>query len=88
MEFVRVAENKFGLEEPRFPGSEYGHFVEIEGDATDEDITKAKQEVVERLCATIRDIAQKRDDFFIIKDAPFKKGMTVAAKFILPTVND
>lgn len=88
MEFVRVAENKFGLKEPRFPGSEYGHFVEIEGDVTEEDITKAKQEVVEHLCATIRDIAQKRDDFFIIKDAPFKKGMTVAARFILPTVND
>ena len=88
MECVRVAENKFGLKEPRFPGSEYGHFVALEGDTTEEDIAKAKQEVVEHLCETIRDIAKKRDDFFIIKNMPFRKGKTVAAKFILPTVND
>lgn len=87
MEFVRLAENKFGVEKPLFPGSEFGHFVLIEGTPTEEDIDKAKQEVVEHLCATIRDIAKGRDDFFIIKNAPFEKGVTVAAKFILPTVN-
>lgn len=85
--FERVAENKFYMRNDQLPGSEFGHFVELGSKATGEDIAKAKQEVVERICATIRDIANKREDFFIIKKSPFGPGMTVAAKFVLPTVD-
>lgn len=67
----------------------YGIIAGIEGEATDEKLAKAKEEVVDKVCALIREIAKERDDFFIIKPPFYENGlMTVAHKFILPTVEE
>ena len=66
------------------PGSQYGTYVTIDGEVTEEKLAKAKEQVVEDVCNIIRDIAKERDDFFIIKQ--LGDTATVAHKFILPTV--
>ena len=69
-----------------------GYYVEIPFKATEEELEKAKDFVVEALCNQIREIAKEREDFFIIKTGERFPGLdnekvtTVAAKFELPTV--
>ncbi len=69
-----------------------GCYFAIEGEASEEEIAKMKEAVVERMCEDIRKIAREREDFFIIKKGAIFPGLdntiktTVAAKYILPTV--
>ena len=65
-------------------GSMYGHYETINGEVTDEKLAKAKAMVVDEVCKIIREIANDRDDFFIIN--PTDDGATVGCKFLLPTV--
>ena len=68
------------------PGTQYGTYAMITGEVTEEKIAKAKEVVVDDVCRIIREIANERDDFFIVKEI---NGVTsVAHKFILPTVDD
>lgn len=69
------------------PGTMYGDYVKIEGEITENKLTKAKKLLVKQICQMIEDIAENREDFFIIKE--MEDGFTtVGCKFILPTVND
>lgn len=86
--YERVADNKFVKTEDQNRGLYEGYVVHIPHEATEEDIAKAKEEVVDNVCRIIRGIASERDDFFIIKESFIGDGITVAAKFILPTVKD
>lgn len=70
------------------PGTEYGTYVKIKGEVTDEKLAKAKEMVVEDVCRIIRDIANEREDFFIIRELMDGDGTSVAHKFFLPTVNE
>lgn len=63
-----------------------GYYVKIADNATEDEIQKAKEDVVDVICSEIRRIALEKEDFFIIKDASDGCGKTVAAKFELPTV--
>lgn len=67
-------------------GSMFGTYVKIDGNVTEEKLAKAKEMLVEEVCEIIKEIAKKRDDFFIIKTTD--DGGSVAHKFILPTVED
>ena len=66
-------------------GSMFGTYVKIDGNVTEEKLAKAKEMLVEEVCEIIKEIAKKRDDFFIIKATDI--GGSVAHKFILPTVD-
>lgn len=68
----------------KIPGTQYGTFVIIKGEVTDEKLTKAKEMLVDDVCRVIREIANERDDFFIIKERA--EYTSVAHKFLLPTV--
>lgn len=70
------------------PGTQYGAFVEIDGEVTDEKLAKAKEIVVERVCKMIREIANESEDFFIIKPTMVGDAITVGHKFHLPTVKE
>jgi hypothetical protein len=63
-----------------------GYYVKVANNATEEEINKAKEDVVDAICCDIRRIASERDDFFIIKEADDCQYNTIAAKFELPTV--
>lgn len=63
-----------------------GYYVEIADNATEDEIKKAKEHVVDVICSDIRRIASESEDFFIIKEALVGCGKTVAAKFELPSV--
>lgn len=70
-----------------------GDYVCIRGEATDEALNAAKDELLNNICEEIRKIAaQKPDEFFIIKKqmpvGPLGEECdTVACKLILPTVS-
>ena len=67
-------------------GTQFGDYVIVEGTATEEKIANAKEALVANICDMIRNIANARDDFFIIKEID---GCTsIAHKFILPTVEE
>lgn len=69
----------------RIPGTQYGTYATISGFPTDEKIARAKELVVDDVCRIIREVANERDDFFIIKELD---GITsVGHKFFLPTVD-
>ena len=72
----------------RVPGTQYGTYVAIKGEVTEEKLAKAKEMVVEDVCRLIRDIANEREDFFIIKELMGGGGTSVAHKFFLPTVDE
>ena len=71
-----------------------GYYLCADGEASDEEIAKAKEAVVDEICNQIREIAKTRDDFFIVKKGERFPGLdntiitTVGAKYILPTIND
>ena len=71
-----------------------GYYVEVQGEVSEEEITRAKELVVEEICNQIREIAREREDFFIIKNGARFPGLdeeivtTVGAKFELPTVKE
>lgn len=68
-------------------GTQYGTYVNIEGELTEDKIAMAKKLVIEEVCEMIREIANKSENFFIVKD--YCDGVTsIAHKFILPTVNN
>ena len=69
-------------------GSMFGTYATIKGVVTDEKLAKAKGLVIEEVCRIIREIANKCDDFFIIKNSPLaeEEYTTVGHKFFLPTV--
>ena len=82
--FERVSDTKF-INKENDHGFMGGTVIYIDNET---DLPKAKKDVVETMCSHIRDIAETHDDFFIIKKAPIGDGMSVAAKFILPTVKE
>ena len=87
--YARLADDRFVKKEETDRGYCEGYFVRIDHEATEADIAEAKKEVVENVCRLIRQIANGREDFFIIKEGMFGDGSTtVAAKFILPTVKE
>ena len=61
-----------------------GYYYRIEGKPSEELIEMFKEKVIRKICGQIRDIAESREDFFIIKE--YEGGATVGAKFELPTV--
>lgn len=69
-----------------------GCYVSVDGVATEEEIARMKEHVVEEMINEIRKIAKTREDFFIIKTGERFPGLfdeivtTVAVKFELPTV--
>lgn len=71
-----------------------GSYRMTKGEASEEEISRMKEAVVEEICAEIRRIAKEREDFFIIKSGARFPGLdesiatTVGAKFVLPTVID
>lgn len=71
-----------------------GCYLSIEGEASEEEIARMKEAVVEQMCEDIRKLAREREDFFIIKKGERFPGLdntiitTVAAKYILPTVKN
>ena len=78
-------------------GTQYGIYVEVNGEMTEEKLAEAKKTVVDEVCRIIREIANERDEFFIIKDGkdipPFLNlggnlPGSVACKFYLPTVKE
>ena len=82
------------LVEPSNPVRGYigGAYLMTKGNASEEEIARMKEKVVEDMCNEIREIAKEREDFFIIKTGPRFPGLddvivtTVGAKYILPTV--
>lgn len=70
----------------KVPGTQYGAYSLIEGEITTEKLAKAKEFVVEEICEMIREIANKSEEFFIVKTSD--DVTSVAHKFFLPTVND
>jgi hypothetical protein len=83
--YERVSDNKFVKKENQDRGLCEGYIVHIPNEATETDIAEAKEIVVENICRMIRELA-RREDFFIINKAFLEDGITVGAKFILPTV--
>ncbi len=69
-------------------GTMYGTFVKVNGEVTDEKLAKAKAMAVDEVCRIIREIANEREDFFIIKPTMNGDGITVGHKFLLPTVEE
>lgn len=67
-------------------GTQYGDYVLIEGDATEEEISNAKKEIVEKACDLLRTIADEREDFYIINH--FDGSTSVGFRLVLPTVED
>ena len=71
-----------------------GRYLVTEGEASEEEIAKMKEAVVEQLCEDIRNLAREREDFFIIKKGERFPGVdntvltSVAVKYILPTVKN
>ena len=69
-----------------------GCYYATEGEASEEEIARMKEAVVDRMCEDIRKLASEKEDFFIIKKGERFPGLdntiitTVAAKYILPTV--
>lgn len=85
--FEKIDETHFRkIPENRDIPLEVGDFVEVDLNATEEEIANAKRAVVDRLFEQIREIADKNDDFFIIKEGLLGDCKTVAAKIVLPTV--
>ena len=82
--FEKAADNTYFIPKP---GYHAGDYVLLGKGANEEDITNAKEQVVERICAAIRKVAAEHEDFFIIKETPNKDGITVATEFMLPTVH-
>jgi hypothetical protein len=72
----------------RAPGTTYGTHATIKGEATDEKLAEAKEMVVEDVCRIIREIANEKEEIFIIKPTLSGDGQTVGLKFILPTVEE
>lgn len=63
-------------------GTLYGDYVVIDGEITEEKLARAKAEIIESACNNLRAIAERREDFFIIKPN------SVGYKFFLPTVDE
>lgn len=77
----------------KIEGTMYGAIVKIKGEATAEKIAEAKAALVDKVCAMIREIANTRDDFFIIHDSsdfpmPTDCTVSVGHKLFLPTVKE
>ena len=53
----------------RLPGSQYGDYIKLPLNPSEEDISEAKALFANRICEVIRQLAE-RDDFFIRKDFP------------------
>lgn len=87
--FRTMSDGTFQVEDRRnrVPGTQYGTYVLIEGEITEEKMAKAKAMLVDEVCDIIREIASKSKDFFIINDN-LEDCVTVAHKFLLPTVED
>ena len=69
---------------PRIPGSQFGALVMVEGEVTDEKLAKAKEKLVDEVCRVIREIANEKEEFFIINE--YGGTTSVGHKFLLPTV--
>ena len=67
-------------------GTQYGTLAFINGEVTEEKVNTAKKMVVDDVCSIIREIADKCDDFFIVKE--IGGNTSVACKFVLPTVDE
>ena len=65
-------------------GTVYGTAVSVSEDPSVEELRNAKKQVIDELCQLIRDVAERNDDFFIIKS--YSDKATVGSKIILPTV--
>ncbi|MEE0968153.1 MAG: hypothetical protein U0M06_02115 [Clostridia bacterium] len=74
------------IENPKAKDHGYmgGYYYRIEGKPSDELLEIFKEKVVKKICDQISDVAEKCEDFFIIKE--YEGGKTVGAKFVLPTV--
>lgn len=68
------------------PGTQYGDFIVINNETTEEKLAEAKELLVEQACEVIRAIAKERDDFFIVKKMDEKT--TIGWKIFLPTVDN
>ncbi len=76
-------------------GSQYGSWLQLPLNPSDEDIKTAKEHFVNEICDTIRQLAE-RDDFFIRKDFPNGNDFlpdsepytSLAWKIIFPTLTD
>ena len=74
----------------------YGEFLMTEGEANEEEIEMAKEQILDKICESIRYIAKRKpNEFFIIKtpssmahENSWGNVTSVGAKFILPTVLD
>lgn len=93
MNHERVADNKFVKKLNQDQGYLGGCYLATEGEASEEEIARMKEAVVEQMCEDIRKLARERKDFFIIKNGERLPGLdntitTVAVKYMLPTVKD
>lgn len=93
--YERVADDKFVKKGNQDQGYLGGCYLATEGEASEEEIARMKEAVVEQMCEDIRKLAREREDFFIIKKngerVPGLDGniiTTVAVKYLLPTVKD
>ena len=76
-------------------GSQYGSWLPLPLNPSDEDIKIAKEHFVNEICVTIRQLAE-RDDFFIRKDFPngndwesySEPYTTLGWRIIFPTLTD
>jgi hypothetical protein len=62
--------------------------VKILGEVKEEKLAKAKEMTVDEVCRIIREIANEREDFFIIKPPMGEYEASVGHKFLLPTVEE
>lgn len=76
-------------------GYVFGNYEATDRIPSTEEIEKAKERVVEKLCEEIRKLSKEYpEEFFIIHDAadfPFPIGntvMTIGAKLIAPTIKN
>ena len=87
LKFVEMSDGTIRVESVnKVSGTQYGTYVLVEGEVTKEKLAKAKELVVEKICEMIKEIANKSEEFFIVKTSD--DVTSVAHKFILPTVND
>lgn len=48
-------------------GTLYGDYISVRGSVTDEEFKRAKGALIKQACGMIEEIANTRDDFFIVK---------------------
>ena len=92
--FKEMSDGRILVEDRSRKGYLGGGYLMTEGNASEDELAQMKERLIEDVCAEIRKVAKEHDDFFIIKTGEKFPGLdntivtTVAAKFILPTVND